>query len=78
CYLDNEIATTGLTESEAKEKGLDVKTAKFPFMGRAVSMKATEGFVRLVFMKDTHVMVGAQIVGPDASDLISELTLAIE
>lgn len=80
CYLDNEIATTGLTKAEAKDKGLDVESAQFPFLanGRAVSMKATEGFVRLVYMKDTHVMVGAQIVGPDASDLISELTLAIE
>lgn len=80
CYVDPEVASTGLSPEEAKEQGLDVKTAKFPFTanGRAVSMKATEGFARLVFMKDTGVLVGAQIVGADASNMIAELTLAIE
>ena len=80
CYVDPEVASTGLTPEEAKEQGLDVKTAKFPFTanGRAVSMKATEGFARLVFLKDTGVLVGAQIVGADASNMIAELTLAIE
>ena len=78
--MDPEVASTGLSPEEAKEQGLDVKTAKFPFTanGRAVSMKATEGFARLVFMKDTGVLVGAQIVGADASNMIAELTLAIE
>lgn len=80
CYVDPEIATTGLTAAQAKEQGLDVKTAKFPFSanGRAVSMQATEGFVRLVFTKDEERLVGAQIIGNNASDMISELTLAIE
>lgn len=80
CYVDPEIATTGLTMAEAKDQGLDVKSAKFPFSanGRAVSMHSPEGFVRLVFTKDQSQVVGAQIVGADASDLISELTLAIE
>ncbi len=80
CYVDPEIATTGLTVAEAKDQGLDVKSAKFPFSanGRAVSMHAPDGFVRLVFTKDQSQIVGAQIVGADASDLISELTLAIE
>lgn len=80
CYVDPEIATTGLTMAEAKDQGLDVKSAKFPFSanGRAVSMHAPDGFVRLVFTKDQSQIVGAQIVGADASDLISELTLAIE
>lgn len=80
CYVDPEIATTGLAVAEAKDQGLDVKSAKFPFSanGRAVSMHAPDGFVRLVFTKDQSQIVGAQIVGADASDLISELTLAIE
>ena len=80
CYVDPEIATTGLTVAEAKDRGLDVKSAKFPFStnGLAVSMHAPDGFVRLVFTKDQSQIVGAQIVGADASDLISELTLAIE
>lgn len=80
CYVDPEIATTGLTTVEATEQGLDVKAAKFPFSanGRAVSMHSPDGFVRLVFTKDQQQVVGAQIVGADASDLISELTFAIE
>lgn len=80
CYVDPEIATTGLTVAQAKDQGLDVKSAKFPFSanGRAVSMHSPAGFVRLVFTSDQKQVVGAQIVGADASDLISELTLAIE
>lgn len=80
CYVDPEIASTGLLPDQAKEQGLDVKTAEFPYTanGRAVSMKATEGFARLVYMKDTGVLVGGQIVGAEASNLIAELTLAIE
>lgn len=80
CYTDTSIATTGLTFAEAKEQGLDVKKAQFPFAanGRAISMGATNGFVRLVFIKDSNILVGAQIVGAHSSDLISELTLAIE
>lgn len=80
CYLDPEIATTGLTANQAKEQGLKVKTAKFPFSanGRAVSMHETDGFTRLVYTTDTKQVVGAQIVSADASDMISELTLAIE
>ncbi|KRL05764.1 dihydrolipoyl dehydrogenase [Liquorilactobacillus oeni] len=80
CYTDSEIATTGLTVAEAKKQGLTVKKAQFPFAanGRAISLSSTNGFVRLVFESESHVLVGAQIVGPNASDLITELTLAIE
>ncbi|KRM96930.1 dihydrolipoamide dehydrogenase [Liquorilactobacillus aquaticus DSM 21051] len=80
CYTDSEIATTGLTVKEAKEQGLDVKKAQFPFAanGRAISMNNTDGFVRVVFEKKSQAIVGAQIVGPNASDMITELTLAIE
>lgn len=80
CYTDIPLATTGLTVDEARKQGLDVQKAQFPFFanGRAISMHATDGFVRLVFTKKEGILVGAQIVGKDASDLISELTLAIE
>ena len=80
CYTDTSIATTGLTLAEAKEKGFDAKKAQFPFAanGRAISMGETDGFIRLVFEKETGVLLGAQMVGSNASDLISELTLAIE
>lgn len=80
CYTSEQIATTGLTVAQAKDEGLDVKKAQFPFAanGRAISMDATDGFIRLVFIKDSQQLVGAQIVGANAADLITELTLAIE
>lgn len=81
CYVNTPIATTGLTAQQAKDQGMNVKTAQFPFManGRAVSMDEATGFVRMVYVDDdNHQLVGAQIVGPDAADLISEMTLAIE
>jgi dihydrolipoamide dehydrogenase len=80
CYTDSEIATTGLTMAEAKEQGLKPDKAQFPFAanGRAISMNSTDGFIRLVFEKESHQLLGAQIVGPNASDLITELTLAVE
>ena len=80
CYTDIPLATTGMTVEEAQQKGLKVKKAQFPFIanGRAISMNAVDGFVRLVYTEDEGILVGAQIVGEDASNLISELTLAIE
>lgn len=80
CYTDTSIAATGLTKAEAIKQGLDATSSQFPFAAnaRAVSMNAATGFARIVYLKDTHQVVGAQIVGPHASDLISELTLAIE
>lgn len=79
-FTDPEIAIVGLNEKEAKEKGLDVKAFKFPLAGngRALSLNATEGFVRLVVTKEDNVIVGAQVAGVSASDLIAELGLAIE
>ncbi|WP_220740352.1 dihydrolipoyl dehydrogenase [Leuconostoc miyukkimchii] len=79
-YTQYELATTGDTPESVKEKNLDVIIAKFPFAanGRAISMIETTGFIRLISDKSTHALLGAQIVGPSASDLISELSLAIE
>ncbi|GEK88013.1 dihydrolipoyl dehydrogenase [Alkalibacterium putridalgicola] len=79
-FTDPEIASVGYTESEAKEKDLDVKVTKFPLggNGRALSLNATEGFVRLVTTKEDNVIVGAQVAGISASDIIAELGLAIE
>lgn len=80
CYTDIPIATTGLSVDEARKQGLDVQKAQFPFYanGRAITMNATDGFVRLVYTKDEGLLVGAQIVGVGAAEMISELTLAIE
>lgn len=79
-FTDPELATVGLTEKEAKEKGLDVKASKFPLSGngRALSLDQTEGFVRLVTTKEDNVIVGAQVAGVNASDVIAELGLALE
>ncbi|MBP1473949.1 dihydrolipoyl dehydrogenase [Frateuria sp. MAH-13] len=79
-YTDPEIAWVGVTEREAKEKGLKVGVGKFPWAasGRAIGIDRTEGFTKLLFDEETHRVVGAGIVGPHAGDLISELALAIE
>jgi len=79
-YTDPEIAWVGVTEREAKEKGLHVGVGKFPWAasGRAIGNDRTEGFTKLIFDEATHRVVGAGIVGPHAGDLISEVALAIE
>jgi len=80
CFSDPEIGSVGIGETEAKEKGLNVKVGKFPFAinGRAMSLNATEGFVKLISDADTGLVLGAQIVGLEASNMIAELALAIE
>lgn len=79
-FSDPEIGSVGLSETEAKEQGYTVSTGKFNYAanGRALSLNATEGFVKLVANKENGVVLGAQIVGPGASDMIAELGLAIE
>ena len=79
-YTDPEIAWVGVTETEAKEKGLQVGVGKFPWAasGRAIGIGRTEGFTKLVFDAATHRIIGAGIVGVHAGDLIAELALAIE
>ncbi|OFZ55968.1 MAG: dihydrolipoyl dehydrogenase [Bdellovibrionales bacterium RIFOXYC1_FULL_54_43] len=79
-FTDPEIATVGLSEAEAREKGFETKVGTFPFIanGRALSIGEGEGFVRLIGDAKTGRLLGAHIVGPDASNLISEPALAIE
>jgi dihydrolipoamide dehydrogenase len=79
-YTDPEIAWVGVTESEAKTKGLNVGVGKFPWAasGRAIGIGRTEGFTKLLFDQATHRVIGAGIVGVHAGDLIAELALAIE
>ncbi|KYG63446.1 dihydrolipoyl dehydrogenase [Bdellovibrio bacteriovorus] len=80
-FTDPEIASAGMTEAEAKAKGFtDLLIGKVPFgaNGRAVSMMETDGFVKMIADKKTHVLLGVHIVGPEASNLISEAVLAIE
>ena len=79
-YTDPEVAWCGVTESEAKNKGLDVKVTKFPWAasGRAVAMGRTDGLTKMVFDAKTQRLLGVGIVGAHAGDLISEGVLAIE
>jgi dihydrolipoamide dehydrogenase len=79
-FTDPEIATAGLSEAGAIEEGHKVKIGKFPFsaLGRAMSIRETEGFVKVVTDADTKRVLGVTIVGPSASDLISEAMLAVE
>ncbi len=79
-FTDPEIATVGLSESEAKEKGIAVKIGKFPLSasGRAMALHDTAGFVKTIVDAATGQVLGAGIVGPEASELIAETTLAIE
>lgn len=79
-YTDPEIAWVGVSEAEAKAKGLKVGVGKFPWAasGRAIGIGRTEGFTKLLFDEATHRVIGGGIVGVHAGDLIAEVALAIE
>ncbi len=80
CYTDPEVAWVGITETEAKAKNIAYEKGVFPWMasGRSLSLGRDEGITKLLFDKETHRVIGAGIVGPNAGDLISEVGLAIE
>lgn len=79
-FTDPEIAGVGLTEKEAVERGYEVKKSRFPFaaLGRALAAAEPDGFARIVSDAKSGLVLGVQLVGPEASDLISEASLAIE
>jgi dihydrolipoamide dehydrogenase len=79
-YTDPEVAWVGLTEDEAKVKGLKLEKAVFPWAasGRAIANGRDEGFTKLLVDAETHRVVGGGIVGTHAGDMIGELALAIE
>ena len=79
-YTDPEIAWAGVTEIEAKAKGIEIEKASFPWAasGRAISVARTEGLTKLIFDKTTHRLIGAGIVGVNAGELLAEAVLAIE
>ncbi|MFC4540522.1 dihydrolipoyl dehydrogenase [Halosolutus amylolyticus] len=79
-FTDPEIATAGMTESEAADAGFETIVGKFPFRasGRALTTGDADGFVKIVADESEGYVLGAQIVGPEASELIAELGLAIE
>jgi dihydrolipoamide dehydrogenase len=79
-FTDPELAWCGLTESEAKAKGIEVKVAKFPWAasGRALSFDRTDGLTKLIIDPDTERILGVGIVGVGAGELISEGVVAVE
>ena len=79
-FTEPEIATAGMTEAKAREAGYEIRVGKFPFsiLGRAMSLRETEGFVKVVTDVPTGRILGIHIVGPGACDLISEAALALE
>lgn len=79
-YTHPEVASVGLTEEQAKQKGIEVAVGKFPFLanGRARAMGFTEGFVKIVADAKTDKILGGHIVGPKASELLGEITITME
>ena len=79
-YTDPEVAWAGLTEIEAQARGIAFKKGAFPWVasGRSLSLGRDEGFTKVLFDPETHRVLGAGIVGPNAGELIAELVLAIE
>lgn len=80
CFTDPEIVTCGLSPDDAKAQGVDVTTATFPFAanGRAMTMEAEAGFVRLVARKDNGLILGFQAVGGGVAELSASFATAIE
>ncbi|GMR04532.1 MAG: dihydrolipoyl dehydrogenase [Thermodesulfobacteriota bacterium] len=78
-FTDPEIASVGLREKEAKEKGMEINVGRFPYAasGKALAMGETEGFVQILADKGTDKVIGCSIVGAHATDLLGEVTLAV-
>ncbi|MCR2044354.1 dihydrolipoyl dehydrogenase [Anaerosalibacter massiliensis] len=78
-FTDPEIATIGIDEKTAAKENIDVEIGKFPFMsnGKALTYGSTEGFVKIIVEKDSKKVIGAAIIGPNATDLINEVSIAI-
>ncbi|WP_319929019.1 dihydrolipoyl dehydrogenase [Xenorhabdus santafensis] len=79
-YTEPEVAWVGLTEKEAKEKGINYETATFPWAasGRAIASDCSDGMTKLIFDKDTNRVIGGAIVGTNGGELLGEIGLAIE
>ena len=77
-YCQPQVASVGLTEAKAKEKGYEIKVGKFPFMasGKAFAIGEREGFVKLIFDAKYGEILGAHIIGSEATEMIAEITLA--
>lgn len=79
-FTKPEIAVVGISEKDAKEKGIDIEVGKFPFAanGKALTLGESRGFVKIIKEKSTGKVIGGVIIGPHATDLIAEVTLAVK
>lgn len=79
-FAEPELASVGYTEQQAKEEGIDISVGRFPFAanGRALALNATDGYVKLITRKEDGLVIGGQVAGESASDIIAEIGLAIE
>ncbi|NQY22547.1 MAG: dihydrolipoyl dehydrogenase [Campylobacteraceae bacterium] len=79
-YTFPEMAWVGLTEKEAKEKGIDYEVSTFPWSasGRALAADVSDGFTKLIFNKEDHTLIGGALVGDNAGELLGEISLALE
>ena len=79
-YTQPEFASVGMTEAEAEKRGLKVRVGRFPFSasGRALTLQQTEGVIKVLADAENDLLLGVHILGPGASDLIAEATLALE
>ncbi|MBD2785249.1 dihydrolipoyl dehydrogenase [Xenorhabdus sp. DI] len=79
-YTEPEVAWVGLTEKEAKEKGISFETATFPWAasGRAIASDCSDGMTKLIFDKETNRIIGGAVVGTNGGELLGEIGLAIE
>jgi dihydrolipoamide dehydrogenase len=78
-FTDPEVGVVGMSESDVREAGYDPLVGRFPFRasGRALSTGEAAGFVELVFDADSEILMGARVVGPEASELVSALSMAV-
>ena len=80
CFTDPEIVTAGLSPEEARRTGREIRTGQFPFSanGRAMTLGAEDGFVRVVARADDNLVLGIQAVGAGVSELSAAFSLALE
>lgn len=80
CFTEPELASVGYSEADAKEEGIKIKPGRFPYAvnGRALALNQTEGFVKLIIREEDGVIIGGQVAGANASDIIAEIGLAVE
>ena len=79
-FIEPQVANVGLTEEQAKNQGINYKTGKFPYsaLGKATAYGSRDGFVKLIFDADNQQLIGAHIIGHNATDMISELVIAMQ